>query len=1466
METDVPTAAQPGTAEFARSLLTVRGRLCPHKPKLRLAGQQASLPLCLAFFHQKDDTILLLKPSVLCRSCYDAALPSGYEVCSRQIRFIRDEDILTLSKEESLRVWLFCAIGLEGYGITGTRKVFLLAGSGDDQTLLDLRRQARPFYLTSFQLLAKPILRTTTIHQETTTRVQAITQRIASHTVGSEERVHGDKSRQLIPEASSTRELDGQARTATHQDRTTASNPNSNSPSRQKAPHVSNEALSVTNREPGRTVGQPTTEPLSLKPRTGGNGVSISTRVSVDARTYSNAKNELPVDRVQKKQPSPAELPRPRVRNTATTGPSVVGDRSEADIPEKAAPVPTQPQSAFTPRVAIADPAPTATPRKPAVPPSNDKRSERSSLTEHVRDRTRQPPPRSRSDAIPQRQHPRGDPDRTAPAPSSPFQRPTQATSSSRSRPNIAASPSIRSRPPTPTPQIRTKTSKRGNYVPIAAGIGRPGATLASRSDRLPSTPRPNLMRPPARPVQRAERVHVQNRPIGPRPMPPLGGRVSDNVLRPPRLQPSYAPESIQRTMGLHQTPMATSMAGSAMGGGLSNLNMLSFLPGVPGLGPRMASSGGDRNRLRMPPQMASRGMTGLRGLGLGHGRQGTVQAGGHNMRPMPSGFPHGDRREPPHSRSGGSQMRQMPGSPNIQRGGGHGPSHGQSGGHNLHENADLEKSDSQKIDPHDHLHSDSDSRGPPQGNRALDDSVQDDLDPEGSHQGDHGPDDSVQRDSDPREPHERDRGLDDYFDGDSDLEGPRQGDHDQSNSVHSDSDLKGPHQSDNGLDVSVPGNSDLDGPQRSDHDPDNSVHGDSDLEGHRQGDQVPDISPRHDSEPEGTKGPKIPGDSGRVDGPEEIDRQDSQHDSGAPEEDQPGNQDQDEVDDLQGHSDIKELHQGDHDSEDSAHGTSDLGEEQRGNQDQYQFDDFQGHSGLEGHGLDYSVHDDLTDLDVPEDRSIPGDLGRFDESEGPDAPEGSYQPETITSQEPGSRDQGEHDEFQGDLHLQGPLHEDHGLDDFVDDDVIDLGDLERIDRPEDIDGSDNSHDPGAVGEEQLGNQDLDNCDDFQGDEVYRVGSIDDYGQPENQWHSALSDDGGNSDPTVEFRDDDIEEDGNGLYSDLEQSEPYMGNNLIDELNDDFTTAEAASGSDLDFGQPPEDHFEDYNHDSEEYGNDLQNDLHQSEPQSGSDLNDDLIEEPANNSGDDFGLGQDGQVGGHMGDNSNDESNDGFIEDPVYGPDDGFELPQEGHFDDWNNSNDMLNDGLIEEPVNESDGDLGQPQDDQFEDHNDDTGEHGEYHLDGYSDGLQDPGEDGVDGCDTGFEPSEDPAFDAITQDDAGDSYGVGDDYGADDVYDGGDGYDAVDGDDVGDYQVGDDYDAGDDFHAADAYDTGNDYEVGDSYDVTDDVDGEGAHDDSVWYDNMGDYDGGGGYDNSTCYDDGGVDAGNLIDYGGGDP
>jgi len=146
----------PGTAEYALSLLTTRGTLCPHNPKLRTTAQSVQ-PSCVGLFHRESKTILLLRTACVCKSCYEKAVLNGYLVQKNPIKHSVNEDTPTASSGSEW--WHFKPVGFELYGLRETVRLPLQASSEEHRALLLFSAQSRPFYMPLFHTLGRVIPR-----------------------------------------------------------------------------------------------------------------------------------------------------------------------------------------------------------------------------------------------------------------------------------------------------------------------------------------------------------------------------------------------------------------------------------------------------------------------------------------------------------------------------------------------------------------------------------------------------------------------------------------------------------------------------------------------------------------------------------------------------------------------------------------------------------------------------------------------------------------------------------------------------------------------------------------------------------------------------------------------------------------------------------------------------------------------------------------------------------------------------------------------------------------------------------------------------------------------------------------------------------------------------------------------------------------------------------------------------------
>jgi hypothetical protein len=151
--------AAPGSAEFAVALLTTRGRLCPHNPKL-VSSANSGVPSCLGFFYQTSNVILLLKISCLCKKCYDLAVPDGYNVYCRPSEAAASRDPPGL--DSGVQWWQFRPVGLEIYGLSELIRLPLQTSSDYHCALQLFSAQCRPFYMSLFHTMGKFVPKSST--------------------------------------------------------------------------------------------------------------------------------------------------------------------------------------------------------------------------------------------------------------------------------------------------------------------------------------------------------------------------------------------------------------------------------------------------------------------------------------------------------------------------------------------------------------------------------------------------------------------------------------------------------------------------------------------------------------------------------------------------------------------------------------------------------------------------------------------------------------------------------------------------------------------------------------------------------------------------------------------------------------------------------------------------------------------------------------------------------------------------------------------------------------------------------------------------------------------------------------------------------------------------------------------------------------------------------------------------------
>ena len=146
----------PGSADFVVALLTIKGKMCPHNPKIR-SYTQSTVPSCLAFFYQDSAVILLLKTSALCKACYDKAVPNGYmiHVCPIQ----PSVDGKSSAEEDRVQWWQFKTLGFESSAAIDIIRLPLKMSSEEHKALQPFLGQARPFYLPILHTLGKMSLK-----------------------------------------------------------------------------------------------------------------------------------------------------------------------------------------------------------------------------------------------------------------------------------------------------------------------------------------------------------------------------------------------------------------------------------------------------------------------------------------------------------------------------------------------------------------------------------------------------------------------------------------------------------------------------------------------------------------------------------------------------------------------------------------------------------------------------------------------------------------------------------------------------------------------------------------------------------------------------------------------------------------------------------------------------------------------------------------------------------------------------------------------------------------------------------------------------------------------------------------------------------------------------------------------------------------------------------------------------------
>ena len=145
---------EPGTAEFVIALLAIKGKMCPHNPKIR-SFTQSAVPSCLGFFYRDSTVILLLKSSSLCKACYDKAVPQGFLVHASSIQQLGDGQLAT--QEDGLQWWQFRPLGFESSIFLDIIRLPLKISSAEHKALQPFVAQGRPFYLPFFHTMGRKI-------------------------------------------------------------------------------------------------------------------------------------------------------------------------------------------------------------------------------------------------------------------------------------------------------------------------------------------------------------------------------------------------------------------------------------------------------------------------------------------------------------------------------------------------------------------------------------------------------------------------------------------------------------------------------------------------------------------------------------------------------------------------------------------------------------------------------------------------------------------------------------------------------------------------------------------------------------------------------------------------------------------------------------------------------------------------------------------------------------------------------------------------------------------------------------------------------------------------------------------------------------------------------------------------------------------------------------------------------------
>lgn len=142
----------PGTAEHLATVLTARGRTCPHFPQVK-CGEDSGIPSRLGFFHVSKDAVAYLETKKLCVECYKTAVPDSINVWSSGLKLGDNR------RDPQLHYTTVVEAGTEDTGIGS--KLPLPEHEDAEQSWHWLLHEKKPFYIDQLHLATHPAVRAT---------------------------------------------------------------------------------------------------------------------------------------------------------------------------------------------------------------------------------------------------------------------------------------------------------------------------------------------------------------------------------------------------------------------------------------------------------------------------------------------------------------------------------------------------------------------------------------------------------------------------------------------------------------------------------------------------------------------------------------------------------------------------------------------------------------------------------------------------------------------------------------------------------------------------------------------------------------------------------------------------------------------------------------------------------------------------------------------------------------------------------------------------------------------------------------------------------------------------------------------------------------------------------------------------------------------------------------------------------